>query len=99
MAFKDQSAYSRSLGYANPTYADAERVFNWLMENPLRSAAYPDGVQALDDFLFHSFMRMARDLDLCPDRARQYLYRPGQDGGAGVPGIGRGQGSGLRLAV
>jgi hypothetical protein len=64
VAFKDQSAYFRSLGYGNPTYADAERVFNWIMENPLRSAAYPDGVQALDDYLFHAFMRMARELDL-----------------------------------
>jgi predicted TIM-barrel fold metal-dependent hydrolase len=34
------------------------------MEDPLRSAAYPGGVQPLDDYLFHTFMRMARDMDL-----------------------------------
>jgi uncharacterized protein len=64
VAFKDQSAYSRSLAYGNPTRAEAEGVFNWFMEDPRRSAAYPDGVQPLDDYLFHEFMRMARDLDL-----------------------------------
>jgi len=64
VAFKDQSAYSRTLEYSNPTRAEAEAVFNWLMEDPRRSASYPDGVKPLDDFLFHSFMRMARDLDL-----------------------------------
>ena len=64
VAFKDQSAYSRSLEYGNPTRAEAESVFNWFMEDPRRSASYPDGVQPLDDYLFHAFMRMARDLDL-----------------------------------
>ncbi len=64
VAFKDQSAYSRSLDYGNPTRAEAEAVFNWFMEDPRRSASYPDGVRPLDDFLFHAFMRMARDLDL-----------------------------------
>ena len=64
VAFKDQSAYFRSLNYSNPTRAEAEEVFNWFMEDPLRSASYPDGVQPLDDYLFHAFMRMARDLDL-----------------------------------
>ena len=64
VAFKDQSAYSRSLSYGNPTRAEAEKIFNWFMEDPLRSASYPDGVQPLDDYLFHAFMRMARELDL-----------------------------------
>jgi hypothetical protein len=64
VAFKDQSAYSRSLDYGNPTRAEAEAVFNRLMENPLRSASYPDEVKPLDDFLFHAFLRMARDVDL-----------------------------------
>jgi uncharacterized protein len=64
VTFKDQSAYSRTLAYGNPTRAEAEGVFNWLMEDPRRSASYPDGIKALDDFLFHAFMRMARDLDL-----------------------------------
>jgi uncharacterized protein len=64
VAFKDQSAYSRTLDYGNPTRAEAEAVFNWFMADPRRSAAYPDGVKPLDDYLFHAFLRMARDLDL-----------------------------------
>ncbi len=64
VAFKDQSAYSRSLNYKNPTRAEAEQVFNWFMEDPLRSASYPDGVQPLDDYLFHAFIRMAHEMDL-----------------------------------
>ena len=64
VAFKDQSAYSRALDYGNPTRAEAEGVFNWFMEDPRRSASYPDGVRPLDDYLFHAFMRMARELEL-----------------------------------
>jgi hypothetical protein len=64
VAFKDQSAYERTLAYANPTRHQAEEVFNWMMADPRRRAAYPDQVKPLSDFLFHQFMRMARDLDL-----------------------------------
>ncbi|MBN1922461.1 MAG: amidohydrolase family protein [Anaerolineae bacterium] len=64
VTLKDQSAYNRTLDYGNPTRAEAEAVFNWFMEDPRRSASYPDGVKPLDDYLFHAFMRMARDLDL-----------------------------------
>lgn len=64
VTFKDQSAYTRTLEYGNPTRAEAEAVFNWFMADPRRSAAYPDGVKPLDDYLFHAFMRMARDLEL-----------------------------------
>ncbi len=64
VTFKDQSAYTRTLDYGNPTRAEAEAIFNWFMEDPRRSASYPDGVKPLDDYLFHAFMRMARDLDL-----------------------------------
>ena len=64
MAFKDQSAYDRSLEYGNPTFAQAEEAFNWMMGDPRRSLAYPEGCKHLDDFIFHEFMRMARDLDL-----------------------------------
>lgn len=63
-AFKDQSAYKRTLRYENPCRADAEKIFNWFMEDPRRIAAYPDGVRPLDDYLFHEFMRMARDMNL-----------------------------------
>ena len=64
VAFKDQSAYTRSIVYGNPTKAQAEEVFNWFMNDPRRSAPYPDGAKPLDDYLFHEFMRMARDMDL-----------------------------------
>ncbi len=64
VTFKDQSAYTRTLEYGNPTHAEAEAIFNWFMEDPRRSACYPDGVKPLDDYLFHEIMRMARDLDL-----------------------------------
>jgi len=64
VAFKDQSAYTRSLEYGNPARSEAEQVFNWFMSDPRRSVSYPEGVKDLDDYLFHEFMRMARDMDL-----------------------------------
>ncbi|NLV73318.1 MAG: amidohydrolase family protein [Chloroflexi bacterium] len=64
VAFKDQSAYTRTLAYQNPTRAEAEAAFNWIMADPRRVLSYPEGSQPLDDYLFHCFMRMARDLDL-----------------------------------
>jgi hypothetical protein len=64
VAFKDQSAYTRRLEYDNPTRAEAETTFNWFMEDPRRSASYPDQIRPLDDYLMHQFMRMARDLSL-----------------------------------
>jgi predicted TIM-barrel fold metal-dependent hydrolase len=64
VAFKDQSAYSRAIDYGNPTRAAAEEVFNWFMADPNRSASYPDGTRALDDWLFHQFLRMAAEMDL-----------------------------------
>ncbi|MCP4165390.1 MAG: amidohydrolase family protein [Chloroflexi bacterium] len=64
VAFKDQSAYTRALDYGNPTRAEAEAVFNWFMADPLRNASYPQQTRPLDDYLFNTFMRMARDMDL-----------------------------------
>lgn len=64
VAFKDQSAYFRALDYGNPTRAEAERVFNRFMADPLYRESYPHGVKPLDDYLFHEFLRMARDMDL-----------------------------------
>ena len=64
VTFKDQSAYTRSLNYGNPGRREAESVFNKFMIDPRRSAAYPEGIKDLDDYLFNEFMRMARDLDL-----------------------------------
>jgi len=64
VTFKDQSAYRRAIDYGNPTRAEAEAVFNAFMADPRRIAAYPEGIRPLDDFLFHEFMRMARNMDL-----------------------------------
>jgi uncharacterized protein len=64
VAFKDQSAYERPISFDNPTRSQAEEAFNWMMEDPRRRLSWPDGSLALSDFLFHAFMRMARDLDL-----------------------------------
>lgn len=64
VAFKDQSAYSRSIDYQNATHAQAEEAFNWMMADPRRSLSYPDGNRPLGDYLFHQFMRMARDMNL-----------------------------------
>lgn len=64
VAFKDQSAYARSLDYSNPSRGEAEAVFNKLLIDQRFSESYPGGIKPLDDFLFHEFMRMARDLDL-----------------------------------
>ncbi len=64
VGFKDQSAYVRTLAYGNPTYAEAEEVFNWFMADPRRNAQWPDQIKPLSDYLFHAFLRMARDMDL-----------------------------------
>ncbi len=64
VAIKDQSAYTRPIDFGNPTRAAAEEVFNWFMEDPRRSASYPDGVRPLDDYLFHALLRIARELEL-----------------------------------
>ena len=64
VAMKNQTAYQRTIEFDNPPRADAERAFNWFIEDPRRAASYPDQVKPLEDFLFHTFMRMARDMDL-----------------------------------
>ena len=64
VCFKDQSAYTRSIGYGSPSQSQAEEAFNWMMANPRRKLSYPDGNRPLGDFLFHEFMRMAKEMDL-----------------------------------
>jgi len=63
VGFKDQSAYSRSLMYENATRGDAERLFNRIVSDPRGSLGWPEA-KPLDDYLFHSFMKMAAELDL-----------------------------------
>ena len=64
VAMKDQSAYTRSLAYTMPARADAERAFNRLMADNRYRAEYDPHDNVLSDYLFHSFIRMARDLKL-----------------------------------
>lgn len=64
VCFKDQSAYTRSIGYGNPSKSQAEETFNWILTDPRRKLAYPDGNRPLGDYLFHEFMRMAKEMDL-----------------------------------
>lgn len=63
VAFKDQSAYGRIIKYDTTTRQEAESLFNLIIEDPRRSLGWPEA-KPLGDFLFHSFMRMARDLEL-----------------------------------
>lgn len=63
VAMKDHAAYERSLAYENPSRAEAERLFNWMMEDPRRTLGWPQA-KPLDDYLFHRFLRMAREMDL-----------------------------------
>lgn len=62
IGMKDQSAYDRPIRFSNTTRDEAERVFNKMMENPRFSVGFPE-LTPLSDYLFHQFMRMARDLD------------------------------------
>jgi len=61
IGMKDQSAYKRPIKFSNATREEAERVFNKVMENPRFSLGFPE-ITLLSDYLFHQFMRMARDL-------------------------------------
>ena len=63
VALKDQSAYRRVVAYDLPPRCDAERVFNRLLADPRNQLAWPE-VKPLDDYLFHQFMRWARELRL-----------------------------------
>ncbi len=63
VGFKDQSAYNRIIRYENPPKSDAERLFNVIADDPRKSLGWPEA-KPLDDYLFHAFMRMARELDL-----------------------------------
>lgn len=63
VGMKDQSAYTRTLAYENPSRAEAELIFNAFMADPRRSVGWPEA-KPLDDYLFHRFMEIARDLEL-----------------------------------
>lgn len=64
VAFKDISAYTRALDYSEPDRAGADALFSSLVADPRRSLTYPDETRPLNDYLFHRFLDMARDLNL-----------------------------------
>lgn len=63
VGIKDQSAYERVIAYDLPTKADAERQFNQLLIDPRNVLGWPES-KPLNDFLFHQYMRFARELKL-----------------------------------
>ncbi len=63
IGIKDQSAYERLIHYEPVTTADAERLFNQVLGDPRNSLGWPEG-KPLNDYLFHQYMRFARELDL-----------------------------------
>lgn len=58
VCLKDQSAYSRSLDYRNPTKQEAEAVFNRLICDAGDYASSSEA-RLLDDWLFQRFMQLA----------------------------------------
>lgn len=65
VCLKDQSAYLRPLDYGNPPKAEAEAVFNRLVyEYDGAETASSAEARALDDWLFHRFIRLARSHDI-----------------------------------
>ncbi len=63
VGIKDPSAYTRSLSYDLVTRADAEKIFNQALSNPIHEVGWPEG-KPLNDFLFHQCMRFASELHL-----------------------------------
>jgi hypothetical protein len=60
---KDQSAYERRLDFELVPRAEAEKLFNRLLSDPRNGLGWPES-KPLGDFLFHQFMRFARELKL-----------------------------------
>lgn len=63
IGIKDQSAYQRIISYDLVPKADAERQFNVVLSDPRNSLGWPAG-KPLNDYLYHQYMRFARELDL-----------------------------------
>lgn len=64
VAVKDNSAYTRPLDYRRSTKAQAEVIFNHIIQDPRYHAAYPDETKPLDNYLFHNLIEFSRSLDL-----------------------------------
>lgn len=63
VGIKDQSAYERVISYDLTPRADAERLFNKVLGDPRNGLGWPES-KPLNDYLFHQYMRFARDLGL-----------------------------------
>ena len=63
VGIKDQSAYTRIVSYDLVPRADAERLFNVVLGDPRNSLGWPES-KPLNDYLFHAYMRFARELNL-----------------------------------
>ena len=63
IGLKDQCAYNRSLHYDVAPRSEAERIFNRLLSDPRTVFGWPEA-KPLDDFLFHQYMRFARELEM-----------------------------------
>lgn len=63
IGIKDQSAYERVLDFELTPYSEAEKLFNFLLADPRRGLGWSES-KPLNDFLFHQFMRFARQLKL-----------------------------------
>jgi hypothetical protein len=63
VGIKDQSAYNRIISYELVPASEAEKQFNYVMSDPRNSLGWPES-KPLNDFLFHQYMRFARDLKL-----------------------------------
>jgi uncharacterized protein len=63
VCIKDQTAYRRTISYSNPSRGEAEKIFNSIVSRP-RDIFGDDEARALDDWLFHYFMRLAAKYEL-----------------------------------
>jgi hypothetical protein len=63
IGFKDQSAYERIISYDLVSKGEAEKLFNQILADPRGELGWPES-KPLNDFLFHQFMRFARELNL-----------------------------------
>ena len=63
IGIKDQSAYGRIISYDLVPMSEAERQFNLVLSDPRNSLGWPQG-KPLNDYLFHQYMRFARELEL-----------------------------------
>jgi uncharacterized protein len=63
VGIKDQSAYERVISYDLVPKSEAEKQFNHLISDPRDSLGWPDS-KPLNDYLFHEYMRFARELKL-----------------------------------